>query len=114
MLDEIKKGLLSGLGAVFLTKDKIERITRNMVDEAKISKEDAQNLKEDLYKTGEREWSELEDFFSGIIKKIMQGLDLCSQKEMDELKKRVDELEIRLAPEAEQATEQSADTEEEN
>ena len=102
MLDEIKKGLLSGLGAVFLTKDKIERITRKMVEEAKMSKEDAQNLKEDLYKTGEREWSELEDFFSGIIKKIMQGLDLCSRKDMDDLKKRVAELEKRLAVQGEQ------------
>ena len=97
MLDEIKKGLLSGLGAVFLTKDKIERITRNMVEEAKITKEDAQNLKEDLYKTGEREWSEIEEFFSGIIKKIIQSLNLCSRKEVDELKKRVEDLERRLA-----------------
>lgn len=95
MLEEIKKGLLSGLGAVFLTKEKIERITRTMVDEAKISKEDAYNLKEELYKTGEREWSELEDMFTGIIKKIMQGLDLCSRKEMAELQKRVEELEKR-------------------
>lgn len=107
MLDEIKKGLLSGLGAVFLTKDKIERITRSMVEEAKLSKEDAQNLKEDLYKTGEKEWSELEEFFSGIIKKIMQGLDLSSRKEMDELKKRVEELEKRLGVEAEQSEEES-------
>ncbi|MBN2244717.1 MAG: phasin family protein [Candidatus Aminicenantes bacterium] len=97
MLEEIKKGLISGLGAIFLTKDKIERITRKMVDEAKISKEDAQNLKEDLYKTGEKEWSDLEEFFSGIIKKIMNGLDLCSRKDMDELKGRVEELEKRLA-----------------
>jgi polyhydroxyalkanoate synthesis regulator phasin len=107
MLDEIKKGLLSGLGAVFLTKDKIERITRQMVEEAKMSKEDAQNLKEDLYKTGEKEWSELEEFFSGIIKKIMQGLDLCSRKEMDELKNRVAELEKRPGFEAEQTEEES-------
>lgn len=107
MLDEIKKGLLSGLGAVFLTKDKIEKITRKMVDEAKISKEDAGHLKEDLYKTGEREWSELEDFFSGIIKKIMQGLDLSSGKEMDELKKRVEELENRLAVEGDHSKEEN-------
>ncbi len=104
MLDEIKKGLLSGLGAVFLTKDKIERITRNLVDEAKISREDAQNLKEDLYKTGEKEWSEFEGFFSGAVKKIMLSLDLCSRKEMDELKKRVEDLEIRLASETSQAS----------
>ncbi len=93
MLEEIKKGLLSGLGAVFLTKEKIEKITRTMVDEAKISKEDAHSLKEELYNTGEREWSELEEMFSGIIKKIMQGLDLCSRKEMAELRKRVEKLE---------------------
>ncbi len=104
MLEEIKKGLLSGLGAVFLTKEKIERITRTMVDEAKISKEDAHNLKEELYKTGEREWSELEDMFTGIIKKIMQGLDLCSRKEMADLQKRVEELENRDRREAEQKT----------
>lgn len=97
MLDEIKKGLLSGLGAIFLTKEKIEKVTRKMVDEAKISKEDAQNLKEDLYKTGEKEWAEMEEFFSGIIKKIMQSLDLGSRKEMDELKNRIEELEKRLA-----------------
>ena len=97
MLDEIKKGLLSGLGAVFLTKEKIERITRSLVEEAKMSKEDAQNLKEDLYKTGEKEWAEMEEFFSGIIKKIMQSLNLGSRKEMDELKNRIEELEKRLA-----------------
>ena len=107
MLDEIKKGLLSGLGAVFLTKDKIERITRKMVEEAKISKDDAQNLKEDLYKTGEKEWSEVEEFFSGIIKKIMQGLDLCSGKDMAELKSRVEELEKRLGVEVEKSDEEN-------
>ena len=97
MLDEIKKGLLSGLGAIFLTKDKIEKVTRKMVDEAKISKEDAQSLKEDLYKTGEKEWSEMEGFFSGVIKKIMQGLDLSTRKDMDELNKKIEELDKRLA-----------------
>lgn len=107
MLDEIKKGLLSGLGAVFLTKDKIEKITRNMVEEAKISKEDAQNLREDLYKTGEREWSELEEFFSGIMKKMMQGLDLCSRKEFDELRQRVDELEKCLSVNTDQTEEEN-------
>lgn len=96
MLDEIKKGLLSGLGAIFLTKDKVERITRKMVDEAKMSREDARDLKEELYKTGEREWAELEDCFSDIFKKVIQGLDLCSGSEFEDLKKRVDELEKRL------------------
>ena len=114
MLDEIKKGLLSGLGAVFLTKEKIEKITRSMVEEAKISKEDALNLKEDLYKTGEHEWSEFEAFFSGVIKKIMTGLDLCSRKEMDELKKRVEDLETKLAAETPQVSDQPAGTEEES
>jgi hypothetical protein len=36
-----------------------------MVDDAKISKEGAHSLKEELYRTGERDWSELKEIFSG-------------------------------------------------
>ena len=39
MLEEIKKGLLSGFGAIFLTREKAEEVTNKLVDEAKLSKE---------------------------------------------------------------------------
>lgn len=96
MLEEIRKGLLSGLGAIFLTRDKVENIVRNMVNEAKISSDDASTLRDELLKTGEKEWSELEESLSSVIRKVLKGLDLCRRSELDNLQARVMELEQQL------------------
>ena len=48
MLEEIKKGLMASFGTIFITKEKIEEATKKMVEQAKISKEDAQKLADEL------------------------------------------------------------------
>ncbi len=58
MLEEIRKGLLAGFGAVLLSKEKIEEVISKLVDEAKLNKEEAQKLKDELFTTGERQWKE--------------------------------------------------------
>jgi polyhydroxyalkanoate synthesis regulator phasin len=96
MLEEIRKGLLSGLGGVLLTKEKIEEIIRKMVDEAKMSKEDARKLREDLLATGERQWAQIQESISDAFRKGVKSLDIGSKSEVVRLKKRVDNLEKRL------------------
>jgi len=96
MLDEIKRGLLSGLGAVILTKEKIEEISRKMTDDAKLSKEDAQKLKKELLAAGERDWDRMEKSVSDVIKKGLENLDLCPRSEVQELRARLERLERRL------------------
>ena len=96
MLEEIRKGLLSGLGGVLLTKEKIEEISRKMVDEAKMSKEDARKLREDLLKNGEREWTQIQESISEAFRKGVKSLDIGSKSEVARLRERVDNLEKRL------------------
>jgi len=60
MLEEIRKVLLSAFGVVLLTKEKAEEATRKFVEDARISNEDAQNLVDELFETGPRQWSEME------------------------------------------------------
>jgi polyhydroxyalkanoate synthesis regulator phasin len=96
MFEEIRKGLLSGLGGVLLTKEKIEEIIRKMVDEAKMSKEDARKLREDLLATGERQWAQIQESISDAFRKGVKSLDIGSKSEVVRLKKRVDNLEKRL------------------
>jgi polyhydroxyalkanoate synthesis regulator phasin len=96
MLEEIRKGLLSGLGGVLLTKDKVEEISRKLVDEAKMNKEDARKLKEDLLSTGERQWTQMHESISEAFKKGLRSLDIGSKSEVERLRERVDNLEIRL------------------
>jgi polyhydroxyalkanoate synthesis regulator phasin len=110
MLEEIKKGLLSGLGGVLLTKEKIEEISRKMVDEAKMSKEDARKLREDLLANGERQWTQMQESVSEAFKKGLKSLDIGSKSEVQRLTERVDNLEKRLVlleENARRTTEQS-------
>jgi polyhydroxyalkanoate synthesis regulator phasin len=96
MLEEIRKGLLSGLGGVLLTKEKIEEISRKMVDEAKMSKEDARKLREDLLTTGERQWAQIQESISEAFRRGVKSLDIGSKSEVERLRERVDNLEKRL------------------
>jgi polyhydroxyalkanoate synthesis regulator phasin len=96
MLEEIRKALLSGLGGVVLTKEKVEEISRRMVDEAKMSKEDARKLREDLLANGERQWTQLQESISEAFKKGLKSLDIGSKSEVQRLADRVDNLEKRL------------------
>ncbi|MBW2318538.1 MAG: hypothetical protein JRF24_07650 [Deltaproteobacteria bacterium] len=70
MLEEIKKGLLAGFGAVLLTKEKIDEVSRN---DAKLSKEDAQKLAKELIETGDRRWQDLE---KTVTENVRKGLEI--------------------------------------
>ena len=96
MLEEIKKGLLSGFGAVLLTREKAEKATRRLVKEAKLSKKDAQDLVDELFDTGAQRWSELEATLSKTLRKGVDSLDVASKKELHGLKSKVGKLEKRV------------------
>ena len=96
MLGEIKKGLLAGFGAVFLTKEKIEEVTRKLVAEAKLSREDAERLRKELLDTGEEQWKEMEQSVSGAVRKAVESLNIARRGDVEELKVKVDALDKRL------------------
>jgi polyhydroxyalkanoate synthesis regulator phasin len=96
MLEDIRKGLLAGFGAVFLTKEKIEQVTRKLVIEAKLNRDDAERLRKELLATGEEQWKELEKSVSNAVRKTAGSLNVASREEVEELKTKVEALEVRL------------------
>lgn len=96
MKEEIKKKITSGVGAVFLTRERLEKTIRKMVEEAKISKADARRLSKELAETGEREWADMERRLKEVIRKGRDGLDIGSRKEIETLKIRIEDLEKRV------------------
>jgi len=97
MLEFIKKGLLAGIGAVVLTKEKVEEVTRRLVEEGKISTEESEKLTEDLIKTGEKQWEEINTKTSDTMKKWVENLEFVRKKDLSELQERIEILERRLA-----------------
>lgn len=97
MLELIKKGLLTGLGMAVVTKAKLETLLSRLVDEGKMSREEATKLLDELLQSGEKQWTEAEAKILGSVKKLVAEMDLCRREELKELEKRLQAMEIRLA-----------------
>jgi polyhydroxyalkanoate synthesis regulator phasin len=96
MLEEIKRVVFSGIGAVLLTREKAEEVTRKLVEEAKLSKEEAQKVVDALVETGSRQWSDIEANISKEINRSIEDLDIASKKELHGLKSKMGKFEKRL------------------
>ncbi len=96
MFKELRNGLMAGLGAVVLTRDRIEEISRNLVKEAKLSEEDARRLADDLVGSGEKQFNRLEKAVSDALRDGMENIGVGRKENVERLKHKMDAMEIRL------------------
>jgi polyhydroxyalkanoate synthesis regulator phasin len=97
MLELIRKTLLAGIGAAIVTRDKVMDATHRFVEEGKMSTEEAERMADDLIRSGERQWHELNDWLSEMMKKWGDGTSFVRDREFQELRARVEMLEMRIA-----------------
>ena len=97
MFDILKNGLLAGLGAAVLSKEKVEATLKRLVDEGKISSQEAHNLANELIDNGQKEWGQLQDKILETVRKGLDGVDVASAKALHTLEERTTALEARQA-----------------
>lgn len=97
MLEFIKKGLLAGLGVAVVTKEKVQEATRILVQEGKISTEEAEKVAEELIKSGEQQWQEINAKISESFKRWSENVDFVRNGEFQDLKSRLEALEQRVS-----------------
>lgn len=96
MFDFIKKSLFAGLGLAVVTKTKLETVMEKLVEEGKMSKEEAEKTLQDLLESGEKQWQDIEDKTRGMVKEMMDKMDFCRQKDLEQLTKKIKAVEVRL------------------
>jgi polyhydroxyalkanoate synthesis regulator phasin len=96
MLEDIRKGLMAGLGAVVLTREKIETVCRRFGEDTKMSKEEIQKLADELYHAGERQWGDIEKMFKHAVRGTMESLDIGSSHDLKVLNDKLENIEKRL------------------
>jgi polyhydroxyalkanoate synthesis regulator phasin len=96
MLEDIRKGFMTGSGAVVLTREKIEKICCKFSETNHISKEEAQKLADELYQAGERQWGDFGKMFKDAVRGTMESLDIGSSNDLKLLKDKLDNIEKRL------------------
>lgn len=97
MLEDIKKAFLAGIGAVVLTRDKVERVIDRFVEENKLSREEGQRLADELVQSGEKQWSNLEERILDTVRNGIDRLDIGRRTELEALQERVENVEKRIA-----------------
>lgn len=97
MLEEIKKGLMTGIGAIMLTKEKIQESVDKLVQESKLKEEDARKLVEELAGSGEKQATRIEKDMGDVFKKALSGMNVARKDELLDLKRQVEALEVRLS-----------------
>ena len=96
MFDLLKKATLMGIGITSMTKDKIEELAKEIIEEGKLSEKEGKKLVEDLLKRSEEARNELESRGEKLVKSALEKLDIPSRAEMEKLQARIKKLETQI------------------
>ena len=92
MSDVINKAFLAGLGAISLSRDKVEGFIDDLVKRGELSQEEKRGMLSELLESVEKRQAELGEFIRKEVRQILQSLDMPSREEIDRLKEEIDSL----------------------
>lgn len=96
MLDLFKNGILAGLGAAVVTRDKVEEKLKKLVDEGKLTREEAKRTADELLESGRGQWEEVKKRIAEAVANGIEPLGLVRRDDFQVLEKRVKDMEERL------------------
>ncbi|MDD5675699.1 MAG: hypothetical protein PHC61_16135 [Chitinivibrionales bacterium] len=89
MFEIVKKGLFMGIGAAFMTKEKLMEIGQSIAREAKLSEQEGKKFMEDLLKKSENARAAGEKMIRETVEKTFKSLDLPMREEIKALERRI-------------------------
>lgn len=96
MQDLLKKALSLGIGALLVSKDKIEEVVNELVKKGELGQEEGKNLVNELIEKGESSMHEVEGKIEKIVQSVTEKLNLPTRKELNELKSEIEQLKEKL------------------
>lgn len=97
VLELIRTTVLAGLGAGVITREKADKAVKRLVDEGKVTADEAKQLVNDLLESGSRQWQEVQDGLHNAVRQALDAMDLPRKPEVAELARRLEKAEQRIA-----------------
>jgi polyhydroxyalkanoate synthesis regulator phasin len=94
--DLIKQLLLIGVGTTSLVADKLKEVSEQLVQDGKLNQDQARTFIDDMMGQLKTEQGNFEAQMERHLRNVMYDLGVPRQKEMDELRGRIDRLERQL------------------
>lgn len=96
MFEIFKKSLFAGLGFAVVTKTKLESLLEKLVQEGKMSRDEAEKMGQELLESGEKQWTDIETRMKETVKEFLDNMDICKASDLKKLEKKVKALDMRL------------------
>lgn len=96
MKDTIKKGLALGLGLAVVTKEQAEKVVDDLVEKGELSKQESREFVDDLVKRGQTTKNVIDEKINEKMDRFKADMNVATQDELDDLKKRIEELEAKV------------------
>jgi len=96
MLELIEKVVMTTIGVAAITQKKAEELVAEMKERYKLSEEEGKNLVEKIQSMARENREKVREMAEAEVQKVVDRLGLVSVDELEQLKKRVQDLEARL------------------
>ncbi|MHC4713746.1 MAG: phasin family protein [Planctomycetota bacterium] len=97
MKEEIRKGLLAGLGAIDLSLEKAGEVMERLVERGEITAEQGKKVIGELAERGRKDSAELRRKLDDAVRGALKKVTVVTKPQLDKLEKRLSSLEKRVA-----------------
>ena len=99
-MDELRKLLLSTVGAAGISIEKLDAAVQDLIEKGKLSVKEGKELREELIRKRKSESDEL--LTKSMLEDIMDSFNFVHQRELNTLRERVEVLERKMASKEEE------------
>ncbi len=96
MKEMLKNVLYTGLGAAFLTKEKIEELRKDLIEKGKMSQDEGKQFVDDLIRKSEKAKDQLDLWINKRVEDRINQLNLATKDEIAELRRKIEELQVAI------------------
>jgi polyhydroxyalkanoate synthesis regulator phasin len=94
--ETLEKAFYAGMGFISRSADAIQGVVKKLADEINLSEEEGRVFAEKLAKDTEEARKNFQVTIDNAVQKAMDAMGLAKKSDMDELKKKLDEMEKNL------------------
>jgi polyhydroxyalkanoate synthesis regulator phasin len=96
MKEMLKNVVYAGLGAAFLTKEKVEDLTKDLIEKGKMTQEEGKQFVDDLLRKSEKAKDQLDLWINKRVEDRINQLNLATKDEIAELQRKIEELQVAI------------------
>ncbi len=96
MLNLIRKTMWAGIGTLFLTKEKIEELAREISKEASLTEAEGRKWFDELLKKSDEAKKSMLEFVNKAVDSTLSKTPLASQADIEKLEQRIKDLETKM------------------